>query len=165
MTRTIWLAVVCLVVLGAIALGKAYKTPATPTTHETPVDSATVDTGPTQEPLIKADRLQITPVQQEAPTEAASQPIEPIIPDIQDSVSKEAIIVGRHWHDPSDTNYATAKSKQFTRTVTAKKGRSAADLRSGQADRAKPVAQAKPCNRIGLADFLRSLNLSPACDS
>jgi hypothetical protein len=162
-----WLAAVCLAVLGAVAVGKVLKTPATPTTHETPADGATVDAGPTQEPLAKADRLQITDVHQETSTEAASQPIKPVASDIPSSISPdESIIVSRHWHDPHDTKYATAKSKQFRRTETARKGKSAADSRSGQPpDHPKPSAQIKPCNRTGVGDFLRSLNLSPACDS
>jgi hypothetical protein len=164
MIRTIWLAAACLAVLGAVAVGKAYKTPATPTTHETPAGTATVDADPTQEPLTKADRLQITSIRQEAPTGAASQPIETIVPDVQKSVpSEETIIVSRHWHDP---RAMIAKPKQIGRTDTAKKGKSATDSRAGQAaDRAKPSVQTKPCNRTGIGDFLRSLNLSPACDS
>jgi hypothetical protein len=164
MIRTIWLAAVCLAVLGAVAVGKAYKTTVPPTTHETPVDTATVGTAPLQEPSIKADRLQITYARQDAPAEAASQPV---VPDVRDSVSpEEKIIVNRHWHDPNDTNSATAKFKQFGRTATAKKGKFAAGPRGGPAaDRTKPVAQTKPCNRTGVGDFLRSLKLSPACDS
>jgi hypothetical protein len=167
MMRTIWLAVACLAVLGAVAIGKVLKTPEMPTARETPADGATVAARLTQEPLAKADRLQITNVHQEASTEAAPQPIKPVASDIQNSISPDdSIIVSRHWHDPSDTNYATAKSKQFKRTETAKRGKSATDPRNGQpVDRPKPSAQIKPCNRTGVGDFLRSLNLSPACDS
>jgi hypothetical protein len=167
MVRTIWLAATCLAVLGAVAVGKVLKTPATPTIHETPADGGTVDAGLTQEPLAKADRLQITNVHQEASTEAASQPIKPDASDIPNSISpEESIIVNRHWHDPNDTNYAAAKFKQLRGIATAKKDRSAAGPKGSQAtDRSKPGAQTKPCNRTGVGDFLRSLNLSPACDS
>jgi hypothetical protein len=165
MIRTIWLAAVCLAVVGAVAVGRAYKTTATPTAHETPANTATAGADLIREPLIKADRLQITPVRQEALADPASQPINPVVPDVQKSVSsEETIIVSRHWHDPSAMN-ATSKSRQFRRTETARKGRSAADPRSGQTDHAKPAAQIRPCNRTGVGDFLRSLNLSPACDS
>jgi hypothetical protein len=152
MVRTIWLAAICLAVLGAMAVGNVLKAPATPAIHETPADGATVDARKTQEPLAKADRLQIVNVHQEASTEMPSRPIEPVASDVPNSISpEETIIVNRHWHDPNDTNYATAKSKQF---------------RGGQAaDHMKPPAQTKPCNRTGVGDFLRSLNLSPACDS
>ena len=117
--------------------------------------------------MAKADRLQITNVHQEGPAEAASRLIEPVAADVPNSISpEETIIVNRHWHDPNDTNYATAKSKQFRGAATARKGKSAADPRGGQAaDHTKPPAQTKPCNRTGVGDFLRSLNLSPPCDS
>jgi hypothetical protein len=167
MIRTIWLTAACLAVLGAVAVGKVYKTTATPTTHEKSVDGATAGDGPIQAPLIKADRLQITCVRQEVPAESMLQPIEPAVPDVPNSIwPEETIIVNRHWHDPNATNSTTAKSKKFRRTETAKKGKSAADPRGSQAaDRTKPGAQTKPCNRTGVGDFLRSLNLSPACDS
>jgi hypothetical protein len=167
MVRTIWLAAACLAVLGAMAVGNVLKAPATPTIHETPAGGATVDAGKTQEPLAKADRLQITNAHQEGPAEAAPRLIEPVASDVPNSISpEETIIVNRHWHDPNDTNYATAKSKQFRGAATARKGKSAADPRGGQAaDHTKPPAQTKPCNRTGVGDFLRSLNLSPPCDS
>lgn len=167
MVRTIWLAVVCLAVLGAVAVGKVLKTPGTPTIHETPAAGVTVDAGATQEPLAKADRLQITNVHQEASTEAESQPIKPVVSDIPNSISpEESIIVNRHWHDPNDTNYAAAKSKQPRGIAAARKDKSAAGPKGSQAtDRSKLGAQTKPCNRTGIGDFFRSLNLSPACDS
>jgi hypothetical protein len=167
MIRTIWLAAVCLAVVGAMAVGQVLKAPATPTLHETPADGATVDSGLTQEPLAKEDRLQITNMHQDASTEATSQPIEPVASDVPNSISpEETIIVNRHWHDPNDTNYATAKSKQSKGTTTAKKGKSAADPKGGQAaDHNNPGVQTKPCSRTGVGDFLRSLNLSPPCDS
>jgi hypothetical protein len=167
MVRTISLAAVCLAVLGAIAAGQVLKTPTTPTIHETPAGRATVDAGLTQEPLTKADRLQITHMHHEAPAAAGSQPIKQVASDIPSSISpEETIIVNRHWHDPYDTNSATAKSKQLRGTTTAKKGKSTPDSRAGQAaDRTKPPAQTKTCNRTGVGNFLRSLNLSPACDS
>jgi hypothetical protein len=162
MVRTIWLAAICLAVLGAMAVSNVLTAPATPAIHGTLADRATVDAGKTQEPLAKADRLQITNVRQEASTEMASRPIEPVASGVPNSISpEETIIVNRHWHDPNDT-----KSKQFRGTATARKGKSAADPRGGQAaDHTKPPAQIKPCNRTGVGDFLRSLNLSPACDS
>jgi hypothetical protein len=150
-----------------MAVGNVLKAPATPTIHETPAGGATVDARKTQEPLAKADRLPITNVHQEEPAEAAPRLIEPVASDVPNSLApEETIVVDRHWHDPNDTNYATAKSKQFRGAATARKGKSAADPRGGQAaDHAKPPAQTKPCNRTGVGDFLRSLKLSPACDS
>jgi hypothetical protein len=165
MVRTIWLAAVCLAVLGAMAVGQVLKAPSTRTIHETSAGRATIDAGPTQEPLAKADRLQLTSVHQEATTEPAPQLIEPVASDAPNSISsEETIIVNRHWHDPYDANSATAK--QFGRTLTTRKGKSGPDSRGGlAADRTKPPEQTKPCNRTSVGNFLRSLNLSPACDS
>jgi hypothetical protein len=42
MIRTVWLATVCLAVLGAMAVAKVAKTPAAQTTDETPVEGATI---------------------------------------------------------------------------------------------------------------------------
>jgi hypothetical protein len=166
MVRTIWLAAACLAVLGAVAVGKAYKTTATPTTRESSADGATLGAGPVPIPLTKADRLQITTVRQEARAESTPRPIEPSVPELPNSVSEETVIVSRHWHDPNATEFRAAKSKKMGRTVAAKKLNSAADPKGDQAaNRTKPGAQTKPCNRTGVGDFLRSLNLSPACDS
>jgi hypothetical protein len=167
MVRTIWLAAICLAVLGAMAVGNVLTAPATPAIHETPTNGATVDAGKTHEPLVKADRLHTTNAHQEASTKSVSRPIEPVASGTPNSISPdETIIVSRHWHDPNDTNYAAAKSRQLRGIATARKGKSAADPRGGQAaDRTKPPAQTKPCNRTGVGEFLRSLNLSPGCDS
>jgi hypothetical protein len=82
MIRTVWLAAVCLVVLGAMAVGKVAKTPAAPTTDETPVDGAAVGADLVHEPLTKADRLQITYVRQETPSQSTVPPIDPIVLDV-----------------------------------------------------------------------------------
>jgi hypothetical protein len=165
MARTIWLAAVCLAVLGAMAVGQVLKAPSSRTIHETSADRATIDASGTQEPLAKADRLQLTNVHQEATTETAPKLIEPVASDAPNSIStEETVIVNRHWHDPYDANSAT--KKQFGRTLPTKNSKSSPDSRSGlAADRNKPPEQTKPCNRTGIGNFLRSLNLSPACDS
>jgi hypothetical protein len=164
MIRTVWLAAVCLVVLSAMAVGKAAKTPA-PTTDETSMDGAIVGADLVHEPLIKADRLQITYVRQESSSQSTVPPIDPIVTEVQKVISPaETNIVSRHWHDPNATNSPAAKSKQ---AVTAKKGKSAADPRgSHAADRSKPSAQIKRCDQTAsFSSLLRSLNLAPACDS
>jgi hypothetical protein len=165
MVRTIWLALVCLAVLGAMAVAKVFEAPAISTTRET-LAAAAADAGSTREPLPKGDRLQTTEIHGEAPAEPQSQLIEPIAPAVPNaSVSTgEAVIVNRHWHDPNDPNYA--KSKQLKGSVIARKGKSVPDSKGARAaDRTKPPAQIKPCDRTSVGDFLRSLHLSPACDS
>jgi hypothetical protein len=162
MIRTVWVALTCLAVIGAVAAGRVFKTTAMPTIHETPVDGATAGA----EPLIKGDRLQMTNLRQENPVESVPQPIEPVVAGVPNSTPPEETILIRHWHDPNARTAATAKPKELIRTATAKKDRSASDSRGSQAaDHTKPNLQTKPCNRTGVGEFLRSLRLSPACDS
>jgi hypothetical protein len=165
MIRTAWLAALCLVVLGAMAVGKVAKTPAAPMTDETTVDEGTVGADLVQKPLIKADRLQITYVRQETPTRSTAPPIDPIVPDVQNMTSPpETHIASRHWHDPKALNLSAAKSRQ---TVTVRKGKAAADSRGSQVtDRSKPSEQIKRCDKTtAFSGLLRSLNHAPACDS
>jgi len=89
MVRTIWLAAMCLAVLGAMAVGQVLKAPSTRTIHEISADRTTIDASPTQEPLAKADRLQLTNVHQEATTETAPQLIEPVTSDAPNSISSK----------------------------------------------------------------------------
>jgi hypothetical protein len=163
MIRTVWLAAACLVVLGAMAAGKVAKTPAVQTTDVELVDRATVGADLAREPLIKADRLEITYVRQETPSQSTLQPIDPIVPEVPKMISPDQTnIVNRHWHDPNATNSSTTMFKR-----TAKKGKSATDSRDSQAaDRSRPSEQTKRCDRTAaFSGLLRSLNLAPACDS
>jgi hypothetical protein len=165
MIRTVWLAAACLAMLGMVALGNTLTAPATLPPSEMLVDRTTVGAGLAQEAMIKADRLEITYVREERPTESALQPIDPIIPEAQKPISlPETHIVSRHWHDASALNSSAAKSKQ---TINVRKGKAAADSRGSQVtDRSKPSEQVKRCDQTtAFSGLLRSLNLAPACDS
>jgi hypothetical protein len=158
MNQTVWFTAACLVVLGSMGAGKLVKAPAAETTDEKPVAGTTVDADLTREPLIKADRLEVTYVGQEKPSQSTLQPIDPIAPEVPKAISPaETNILSRHWHDPSATN-----SKQ-----TAQKSRPAAESRDTHAaDRSKLGEQTKRCDRTAaFSGLLRSLNLAPACDS
>jgi len=159
MMRTVWLATTCLAVLGALAVAKALTTPVVPIV-ERQVDETTVSTGLAQDTLTKADRLEVTYVRQETAAEPALPPTEPFIPPVPTIVPPaKTKTISRHWHDPNATTSSAAKSKQPKKTVATNKANQAAD-------RSKLVEPVKPCNRTGtFGDLLRSLNLSPACDS
>jgi ribosomal protein S14 len=161
MIRTVSLVAVCLVVLGAVVVGKVAKTPV-PKNDEAAVEGATVGADLIQEPLTKADRLEITYVREEGPTQ---QPIDQIIPEAQKAISPpETHIVSRHWHDSNALNSSAPKSRQ---TITVRKAKATADSRGGQVtDRSKPSEQVKRCDRTtAFTGLLRSLNLARACDS
>jgi hypothetical protein len=164
MIRTIWLATVCLAVLSTLAVGKAVMTRTYSSATERPTDQTTVGTGLAEDTLHKADRLEITNVRQEALAVSALLPIDPVVPAVAPAPPPVANkIISRHWHDPNAFSPAT-KPKQ-TKQI-AKKNKTVDRKGVQAADRSKPAEPVKPCSRPGaVGDILRSLNLSPACDS
>jgi hypothetical protein len=165
MIRTVWLGAACLAVLGVMAVGKSLTAPATLRPSEMLVDRTTVGAGLAQEAMIKADRLEITYVRKEEPTESALQPIDQIIPEAQKAISPpETHIISRHWHDSNALNSSAPKSRQ---TITVRRAKAAADSRGSQVtDRSKPSEQVKRCDQTtAFTGLLRSLNLAPACNS
>jgi hypothetical protein len=162
MILTIWLATICLAVLGTLAFGKAVMTRAYSSATGQPADQMTVGVDLTQNTLGKADRLEFNYVRQEMPAASVLRPAEPVVPAVA-SVPPPTTsqIIGRHWHDPDATKLKQAKQ-------TASNNKSKTDNRKSNqaADRAKPAEPVKPCSRPGaVGDLLRSLNLSPACES
>jgi hypothetical protein len=160
MIRTVWLATICLAVLGALALGKALVTHADLTVTAQPADQATVGTSLPQDTLGKADRLEITRVNLELPAPSASQPTTLAAPVRSAPRPVENKIVSRHWHDPNAISSSATKSKQIKQA--------ASDTKSKSVDRKSKQAADRPkaCSRPGaVGNLLRSLNLSPACDS
>jgi hypothetical protein len=166
MIRTVWLAIACLAVLGALGIGKALTTSVAPATAERPLDETTIGADFGQETLTKADRLEIAYVPPEPLAPPVLQPTEPLRSAISSTVQQaETKIISRHWHDPNAPVSSAAKKKQTKQTLASKK--SGPDPKRNQAaDRAKSAEQPKPCNRAGpFSELLKSLNLSPACAS
>jgi hypothetical protein len=167
MIRTVWLATICLMVLSALAVGNAFRTPAEAIDAERLAEEMTVGTRPAQDTLSKADRLEITYVRQEMP-QPADQPTGQLAPVIEPSPPPiQTKIASRHWHDRNAVSSTRTKAKQPKQARTNKKKSKIVDRKHSQAaDRSKPTEPTKPCGRPGaLGDFLRSLHLSPACDT
>ena len=102
MIRTVWLAIVCLALVSALAAGKALRTPAGPTAAEISADESTVGIADARDTLSKADRLEITYMRQETPPQAVLQSIEPTVPVVTPpNPSMETKIISRHWRDPN----------------------------------------------------------------
>jgi len=167
MIRTVWLAIACVAVLAALLVGKAVKTPVA-MAAVTSMNATTIGTSLAQAPLPKADRLEFAYARQETPAQSALPSTEPSISPVATIVSPvETKIVSRHWHDANATTSTIGKAKQPAPMAASKKGKSV-DPRVGRAaDRSRPTGNAKkPCKQTGaFSDLLRSLNLSPACDS
>ena len=167
MIRTVWLTIAGLAVLGALLAGKAVKTSVV-LAAATSMNVTTIGASSAQVPLIKADRLEFAYARQETPaqpalpptTEPSISPVATIVPPV------EPKIVSRHWHDANATTSSVGKPKQPAPVAASKKAKPADPKVSPAAERSKPTAQLKPCKRTGpFSDFMRSLNLSPACVS
>ncbi len=166
MIRTVWLAIACLAVLGALGIGKALTTPVAPATAEIPFDGTTIGADFGQETLTKADRLEIAYVPPDPLAPSVLQPTEPLRSAISSTAQQaETKIISRHWHDPNAPVSSTAKTKRTKQALTDRKSRP--DLKRNQtADRVKSTEQPRSCNRTGpFNEFLKSLNLSPPCAS
>ena len=121
--------------------------------------SSTLDQG---RPAEFSFARQETPAQPALPptTEPSISPVATIVPPV------EPKIVSRHWHDANATTSSVGKPKQPAPVAASKKAKPADPKVSPAAERSKPTAQLKPCKRTGpFSDFMRSLNLSPACVS
>src|SRR4051812_3896873 len=59
MIRTVWLAIVCLALISALAAGKVLRAPAGAAVPEISADASTVGIGDVRDTLTKADRLDI----------------------------------------------------------------------------------------------------------
>jgi hypothetical protein len=166
MIRTVWLGFACLAVLGALGIGKALTTPVAPVTAERPFDETTIGADFGQETLTKADRLEIAYVPPEPLAPPVLQPTESLRSAISSTVQQaETKIISRHWHDPNAPVSSSAKKKQTKQALSNKKSRPD-PKRNQAADRVQSTEPPKPCNRTGpFSEFLRSLNLSPACAS
>jgi len=164
----VWLTIAGLAVLGALLAGKAVKTSVV-LAAATSMNVTTIGSSSAQAPLTKADRLEFAYARPETPvypalpptTEPSISPVATIVPPV------EPKIVSRHWHDANATTSSVGKPKQPAPMAASKKGKSVDPKVSRAAERSKPAENAKkPCKQTGaFSDFLRSLNLSPACDS
>ena len=164
MIRTVWLAVLCLALVSALAAGKALTTPARPATAELPAAQITAGIDRAQDPLGKADRLEVNYVREETPPQPIPQSIEPAAPVVTPPAPPmETKIISRHWRDP---NALSSSGNNSQRTESKKKSKNVDRNRNQATDRSKPSEPVKPCSRPGpFGDLLRAVNLSPACAS
>jgi len=156
-----------LAVLGALLAGKAVKTSVV-LAAATSMNATTIGSSSAQAPLTKADRLEFAYARPETPAQPALPPTEPSISPVTTIVPPvEPKIISRHWHDANATTSSVGKPKQSASMAASKKGKSVDPKVDRTADRSKPAGNAKkPCKQTGaFGDFLRSLNLSPACVS
>jgi hypothetical protein len=160
--RIVGLPIVCLVVIGAIAIKAGTAASPAPNAGPSP-DRTTVGSGALQDTLTKADKLEIVYVRPPVPVEPVAQfttaTAEPSLP-LPTTVPK---VAGRHWHDPNSIK--VAKGSQ-DRRIKSKESKKAQESKSKNVEPSKAIVDLKSCRRReGFAGLLQLLNLSPQCDA
>ena len=161
--RVVGLPIVCLVLLGAIAIKTGTAASRPPYIEPIP-DQPTAGSGVPQDTLTKADKLEIAYVRKVAPgepiTRFAKAPTEPSLP-LPTTVPK---IASPHWHDPHSIKVTKRLQDQRIKSSQSKKGQES--KKSKNVEPPKAIVDLRPCRRPeGFAGLLRALNLSPGCDA
>jgi hypothetical protein len=167
MIGTVRFAIICVVLVSALAAAKALRTPAEPAAAALSAVETTVGTAYSHDTLGKADRLDIKHVRQEMPSHPVLQSIEPAALAVTPfRPPAETKIISRHWRDPNAFSSSLKNSKPAKQAEPAKTSRNVDGKRNQAADRPRSAGPVKPCNRPGpIGDLLKSINLSPACAS
>jgi hypothetical protein len=161
--RIVGLPIVCLILLGAIAI-KAGTAASRPPDIEPLPDQTTVGSGVPQDTLTKADKLEIVYVRKAVPVEPITRFAKatpgPSLP-LPTTVPKFA---SRHWHDPNSIKVTNNSRDQRIKSSQSKKVRES--NKSKNVEPSKAIVDLRPCRRPeGFAGLLRALNLSPGCDT
>ena len=159
MIRTVWLAVLCSIGLGAMIAIKA-ETPTPPLNVGASPEQTTVGTGFVQDTLTKADKLEVVYVRDPVAVEPVMlvTKADDETPPQPPSPPATPKIVSRHSHDPNAKKVAAVSPGRRIKGQESKK--------SKNVERAKLPVDLRPCRRPeGFAGLLRVLNLSPGCDT
>jgi hypothetical protein len=181
MSRTMWIALFCLVGLGPAIAIKVVTRPASMAVEATPEQ----ELAPAPNEAAKSDRLPLSDIREEAAV-SPSAPAEPseTLPAAPDETVK---IPGRHWRDANakafsgevDTGEESSSNKQAESPSRFNRpGRSAKAVSSDRLHRhaigKRPIESAgnspsKPreawhCRQDAMGSVLRSLDLSPKCN-
>ena len=159
MTRTMWIALFCLVTsVTAIAIRVA-ALPTSPVIPAVPLQ-ANIATGPVPNELGKSDRLALPDIRARAETAVvpAMQAVPVAMPPAEpDTIKPDTIkIPGRHWRD---ANARLPPSEPPHRHITTREPKSSAG-----SNPPKARAEAWHCRQDAVGSLLRSLDLSPRCD-
>jgi hypothetical protein len=159
MTRTMWLAVFCLVVLGAsIAIRIAWP-PASVFAETTPHQNK-IGTGPVPNEAGKSDRLELPSIRAETNILPAAQPVSAENPSSEPETIK---IPQQRWQD---ANAKIAPPEPPHRRPIAREPNPIAREPKKSAGNNPPTAKAEAwhCRQDAMGSLLRSLDLSPRCN-
>ena len=156
--RTVGIAVLCLISLGAmVAISAGPPTP-TPNVEAAP-EQITIATGSSRDTLTNADKLEIGYI----PIRVAVEPVM-LARQASDETSPQPLtfpipkIASRHWHHHNAKKLAAVSPDRRIKIHQPKSGKSV--------DRSKATNDPRPCRRTeGFAGLLRALNLSSGCET
>ena len=166
MIRTVWLAVLCSIGLGAMIAIKA-GTPTPPLNVGASPEQTTVGTGFVQDTLTKADKLEVVYVRDPVAVEPVMlvTKADDETPPQPPSPPATPKIVSRHSHDPNAKKVAAVSPGRRIKGGESQKGNQESK-KGNNVDRGKPTVDLRPCRRPeGFAGLLRALNLTPGCDT
>ena len=166
MIRTVWLAVLCSIGLGAMIAIKA-GTPTPPLNVGASPEQTTVGTGFVQDTLTKADKLEVVYVRDPVAVEPVMlvTKADDETPPQPPSPPATPKIVSRHSHDPNAKKVGTVSPGRRIKGQESKKSKNVERAKLPVELRPLPV-DLRPCRRPeGFAGLLRVLNLSPGCDT
>jgi len=152
MTRTMWIAVFCLVTSGA-SIAIRVASPSASLFAETAPHQSEIGTGPVPNEAAKSDRLELPSIRAETETMPAAQ----AVPVENPSSKPETIkIPSQHWQD---ANARIAPSEPPHRRPIAREPKK-------NAGNNPPTARAEAwhCRQDVVGSLLRSLDLSPRCN-
>ena len=154
MTRTMWLALFCLVGLGAAVAIKALTPPAA-LVVEPALDQSKTEPASAPNELAKSDRLELPNTRVE--TEDIVPPTK-TMPTETPSAGRETIkkVADRHWQDANARTISVASPRRHTKSKESKK--------SAGISPSNARAEVWHCRQDATGSLLRSLDLSPRCD-
>jgi hypothetical protein len=154
MTRTMWLALFCLVGLGAAVAIKALTPPAA-LVVEPALDQSKTEPASAPNELAKSDRLELPNTRVE--TEDIVPPTK-TMPTETPSAGRETIkkVADRHWQDANARTTSVASPRRHTKSKESKK--------SAGTPPSNARAEVWHCRQDAMGSLLRSLDLSPRCD-
>jgi hypothetical protein len=152
MTRTMWLALFCLVGLGAAVAIKAL-TPPSALVVEPALDQSKTEPASAPNELAKSDRLELPNTRVE--TEDIVPPTK-TMPTETPSAGRETIkkVADRHWQDANARTTSVASPRRHTKESKKSAGTPPSNAR----------AEIWHCRQDVMGSLLRSLDLSPRCD-
>ena len=154
MSRTMWLALFCLIGLGP-AIAIKFAAPPASLVVEPARDQSKTEPAFAPNESAKSDRLELPNARAETEIIVpAAKPMPAEIPSTSPATVKK--VAGRHWQDANARTISVASPRRHTKSRESKK--------SASISPSNARAEVWHCRQDAMGSLLRSLDLSPRCD-